>query len=357
MFTWMMSPLVSGVRAEAALLTGAKDTIADSAPSVSTNHAIEYYSASSVTGGQTIKVQLDPLTDAFNLSSLNIATDIVVSNMTLVANVGACGAGGDEVYATLDSSAPDENVTFTVCGGDTVPVGTSTINFNNNHVTNPAGEGSYIVRIGGSQADSADVRVAILNAVTISASVDTSMTFSVNGVAIGANVNGDATTTATTTTASLIPFGLLASGSPKLAAHDLSVSTNAPHGFSVTVKQTQNLLSNSGADIDLFKDGNANVTPTAWTAPSASVSNENTYGHYGVTSEDGDLNGDEFGTALYAGNFGTTTRTIFAHGSISDGATPNIGATRVGYKIEVSSLQEPANDYQNQFIYVCTPSF
>jgi hypothetical protein len=76
-----------------------------------------------------------------------------------------------------------------------------------------------------------------------------------------------------------------------------------------------------------------------------------------VTSEDADLNGDEFGTALYAGDFATTSRVVFSNNSISDGATPNIGSTRVGFKIEISALQEPGTDYTNQFTYVCTPLF
>jgi hypothetical protein len=351
---WMIGFLVPYHIASAAPLTGAKDTISDSAPSANANHAIEYYNSSTVTSGQTIKFQFDPTNDLFALGSLNVTTDISVSGMTLVTS---CGGGGDEVTATLDSSAPDENVTLTVCAGDTIPIGTTTVSFVNNHITNPATPGTYTVRISGTQSNSADVVVAIINSVTLSAAVDTSLTFTISGVAIGSSVNGDATTTATTTSAILIPFGTLASGTAKLAAQDLSVSTNAQNGFTVTVKQDQNLLSASGADVDLFKDGAANVTPTAWTAPTSVVGNENTFGHYGVTSEDADLNGDEFGTALYAGNFGTTSRVVFSHNGISDGATANIGATRVGFKIQISSLQEPGNDYSNQFIYVCTPSF
>lgn len=340
--------------ARAALIANASDTIADSRPSANTNHVIQYTATTSVSAGQTIKIQFDPTSDLFGLGSLSVASDISITGMTLVA---ACGAGGDEVTATLDSSAPDENVTFTVCPGDTVTTGVKVFNFNNNHITNPATPGSYIIRIGGTQTDSGDIMVAIIDAVTLSAAVDTSLTFTISGVASGASVNGDTVVTSTTTTSTLIPFGTLASGTPKLAAHDLAVSTNAPNGFTVTVKQNQNLLSASGADIDLFKDGAANVTPTAWTAPASTVGTENTFGHYGVTSEDADLNSDEFGTALYAGNFGTTSRVVFAHNSISDGATPNIGSTRVGFKIQVSSLQEPGNDYSNQFMYVCTPSF
>jgi hypothetical protein len=250
----------------------------------------------------------------------------------------------------------DRSVLFTVCPSDSVSLGTKIITLGNSKIVNPATPGTYTVRVTTSN-ESGDTLVAIINQAVLTAAVDTSLTFTISGVSIGSSVNGDATTTATTTSATVIPFGTLASGTAKLAAQDLSVSTNAKNGFIVTLKQNQNLLSNTGADVDLFKDGAANVTPTAWTAPSATFGNENTYGHYGVTSEDADLNGDEFGIALYAGNFGTTSRTVFSNSGPSDGTTANIGATRVGIKIQISSLQEAASDYNNQLTYICTPTF
>ncbi len=342
--------------ASAASLTAISDTISNSAPSQTANHVVQYTSSTTVGAGLTIKVQWDPTGYLFNLGTLAFA-DMSVSGATLVANVGACGGGTDEIYPAVDATAPDENVTFTVCAGDTVASGTKIFTFGNTKITNPSATGSYVIRIAGTQADSGDTRVAIVDQVTMTASVDTTLTFTITGVANGATVNGDGITTSTTTTATSIGFGTLASGTPKTAAQDLSVSTNARNGFIVTVRQDQNLLSNTGADIDLFKDGNANVTPTAWTAPLATLGSEATYGHYGITSEDADLNSDEFGTALYAGNFSTSSRTIFSHNGPSDGVTANIGLTRVGFKIQVSSLQEAANDYTNRLTYVCTPTF
>lgn len=340
--------------ARAANLGILKDTIVDSGPGVLTNHAITFQATTTVTAGQTIVVQFDPLGDDFDLSTL-VAADATSTSFSIVSS---CGGGSDEVTAAVDNSAPLEQVTFTVCAGDTVPTGVHNISFVNSHVENPAAEGSYVVRVLWGTADSGDTRVAIINHVTLTASVDTTLTFTISGVAFNQSVNGDvSTTTATGTTATLMPFGVLASGSPKILAQDLSVTTNARNGFVVTVIQNQNLLSSTGADIDLFQNGNANVVPTTWTAPAATLGTENTYGHYGITSEDADLNGDEFGTALYAGNFGTTTRQVFSHNGPSDGIAPNIGLTRVGIKVQVSSLQEAGNDYTNQLIYVCTPTF
>ncbi len=341
--------------ARAANLGILRDVITDSGPGVLTNHAISFQATTTVTAGQTIVVQFDPIGDDFDISTL-VAADATSTSFSIVS---VCGAGGDEVTAVVDSGAPLEQVTLTVCAGDTVPTGVHNISFVNSHVENPAGEGSYVIRVLWGTADSGDTRVAVINHVTLTASVDTTLTFTITGVATSSTVNGDATSTAAATTATLMPFGTLASGTlnAKTLAQDLSVTTNARNGFVVTVIQNQNLLSSTGADIDLFQNGNANVVPTAWTSPAATLGTENTYGHYGITSEDADLNGDEFGVALYAGNFGTTTRQVFSHNGPADGSTPNIGLTRVGVKVQVSALQEAGNDYTNQLIYVCTPTF
>ena len=338
--------------AHAGALTLLSATVSDSAPAADTDYFLEWNSSAAVSSGQTIKIQFDRITDAFDLTNL-LPGDISVTNMTLV---GSCSGGsGDEVTVAIDNTAPDENVTFTVCAGHTVPAGTTTVTFENTHITNPATQGSYPITVGGTQPNSGEMRVAIVEPLTLSATVDTSLTFTIQGVATSSTVNGDITTGSTSP--SVIEFGLLIPGVAKVMAQDLRVSTNAAHGFVVTLRQDQNLTSSSGADIDLFSNGNANVTPIVWSAPAAVITNENTFGHYGVTSEDSDLNGGEFVGGKYAGNFSTSSRVIFSHNGPADGVTPNIGLTRVGYKIQISALQEAATDYSNRFTYVCTPVF
>jgi hypothetical protein len=73
------------------------------------------------------------------------------------------------------------------------------------------------------------------------------------------------------------------------------------------------------------------------------------------------LNANEFfsGSAIkWAGNFSaTSTRTVLSNSGPADGTTQNIGKARVGYKIQITSLQAAASDYSNHLIYVCTPTF
>ena len=140
-------------------------------------------------------------------------------------------------------------------------------------------------------------------------------------------------------------------------AQDLAVATNASNGFVVTVFADQTLTSGSGADINPFIDDAATAVPAAWQSPAGTSGTDTTYGHWGVTSEDSDLNTDEFGTALYAGNFIGTPRQVFSHGGPADGSTADEGATRVGYQVEINALQEAGTDYQAVLTYVATPTF
>jgi hypothetical protein len=153
-------------------------------------------------------------------------------------------------------------------------------------------------------------------------------------------------------------FGTLAPGAPAVMAQRLNVVSNAVGGFTVTVQANQNLLSGTGADIDTFKDGASTAVPTAWTAPLNTLGTEATYGHFGVTSEDASLSaGDEFGSALFAGNLVASPREVFYHTGSADGIANDVGSTSVAYKVEIGSLQEAGNDYTATLTYVATPTF
>ena len=339
--------------AYAGSLTMVSDTMSNTAPSETSNHTIVFNSNSAFSAGQTFRVTFDPDGDAF--SGVNTVALADLSGSSNFTPVSSCGAGPSE--ATFTTSSNPDYIEFTVCTGDTIPSGTTTIAIGNNKITNPTSIGSYVVRINGTIPNVADTRVAIVNAVTVSAVVDTTLTFTITGLATSTAVNGETTTGSTSP--SIIEFGHLVPNVPKIMGQQLNVTTNARNGFVVTIIQNQNLTSNTGADIDLFSNGNANVTPIAWASPSNTLGNENTYGHYGVTSDDADLNGGEFtsGGPKYAGNFGTTTRVVFSHNGPSDGTTQNVGLARVAFKIEIGSLQEAATDYTNRITYVCTPTF
>ncbi|MEK9152321.1 MAG: hypothetical protein AAB692_03050 [Patescibacteria group bacterium] len=275
-------------------------------------------------------------------------TDVAIAATPVTTTWGAA-VSGQVLTLTNGTTAVGAGSVMVLEIGTNATFGTA----GTNQITNTTA-GSYAIALGGTLGDSASLRIAIVDAVTVTASVDTSLTFTVAGKTSG-TVNGEGTSCDAAATATALPFGTLTAGTPKVLCQTLSVTTNAGSGFTVTVVQNQNLLSANGADIDLFKDGAATAVPTAWTTPLGTLDTETTYGHYGITSED-DLNTDEFGTALYAGNL-ATSRAIFSHTGPADGSTANKGQTNVAIKAQITALQEAATDYTNRLMYVATPTF
>jgi len=346
--------------AQAANLTSISDTLTDSNATSTSNHTIQFTvptSSPGVIAGGTIVVAFPA---GFNVST------IVFGDVDFAIN------GTDQTLAAAPSGATwgavvsGQNLTLTsgsgvVTAGQVVriKIGTNaTFGVTGTHqVTNP-GVGSYEFVVTAGAADTGRTRVAILNNVLVTASVDTSFTFTVAGFAATTTING--TTTTGTTTATAIPFGTLTAGVIKTLGQQLSVTTNARNGFVVTVQQSQNLLSSTGADIDGFIDGAYTNTPTAWVAPSNNITNENTWGHWGLTTDDSDLNaqvggGSFAGTGFVAAS--TTPRNIFAHSGPSDGTTVDKGTAKVAYQVQISPLQEAGTDYNTILTYIATPTF
>lgn len=353
MLGWAVGLRVILQTANAASLTSISDTLSDSRPGIAANHTIQYTTNATTTANQTILVTFDPNTSLFGGVGSVVTGDI--SNEAGINVVSTCSAGSDNVTLSTSTNA----LTFTVCTGNTgISPGTIRFTVGNTKITNPTSTGSYVIRIGGTQANSGDTRVAIVNAVQVTAAIDTTFTFTVTGVATGTTLLNGATTTGASASTSL-PFGTISPNTHAELAQQLAVSTNASNGFAVTVHEDQDLTSDKGNTIHVFDDGNATSVPSTWVAPSSQINQPQTYGHFGITSDDasGTL---QFGTStpLYAGSFNpTSTLTVFAWTGPADGTTQNVGKATVGFRIEIGPLQPAANDYTNNLIYVATPTF
>lgn len=345
--------------AEASSITNASDTLSNSAPSLPSNHTIAFGTANGLAIGQTIAITFPA---GFTLGSVGEDdVDILVNGLSSTTAAGAStasdwgvGVSGQTITFTTPTGSGVASATPVVIriGNHAVTSGTGL-----NQITNPAGTTSYAITIAGTMQDSGELRVAIVDQVVVSASVDTSLTFSVTGVNSGLTVNGSPTTTAATSTATTLPFGTLPVGQSRTLAHDLAVTTNAAVGYTVTVEQTGNLQSTTGASIDGFIDGTDTVTPTAWQGPAALIANPDTYGHWGLTSNDGTTTRTaEFGSDQWVSG-STTPIVIMGHDGPSDGATAGIGAARIGYQVQISALQEAGDDYTTTLRYIATPTF
>jgi hypothetical protein len=229
-------------------------------------------------------------------------------------------------------------------------------------MTNPSGVNtSYYTRVttysdtGTTEIDSQNMGFAILDTTSISVTAQVGSTFSFTvAAATTGSVNG-ASINVNTTTATTIPFGALSSGSTKIAAHDLTVTTNAQNGYSITVKElTSPPLQDSSNNIDEFSGTNA--TPTTWTSPAGTSANVNT-GFFGYTTNDASLG---TGTATrftssggnkWAGATTSPLEIAYSATGVSSGET-----TRIGWQAEVNGLQ-PAGSYTGTVILVATPTY
>jgi hypothetical protein len=261
-----------------------------------------------------------------------------ISNANAVCPDGTAGGSGQDISCTADADGYSAAAPLTI-----------TIN----SVTNPGTVGDYSVTVsshavGGAVIETTETKVYIIDDVTVSAHVAASLTFSVTGTD-GATVNGDATTGSSSPWA--MDFGTLTTNTEQRMAQELRVSTNADAGYSVTVQQDHNMANAGGSDINSFDISG----PTPWAIDPPTLSDEDTYGFMGLSSNDGDL-AVPFGAGEYQGLDSTTPLEVMSHGGPADGSTPGAGLASVIYNIQITDLQE-AGDYSNNLTYICTPTY
>jgi hypothetical protein len=356
--------------AQAANLSDVSNTLTTSEPSVTAGHTISFTlpTGSSIAPGDDIVITFDSQDDGaggqdFAGGDIGAAID-VAADVTFGVNAPA-GTAATFVAEDVDSFTFEG---VTASAGDTVEIVVA-----DGILTNPAkvaGPGigdSYEIEIDIANAtnDIGRTRVAIVETVQVTAIVPTVFDFEVRSVATSTTVNGEATTGGSSET--LIPFQELVAGAPEFIAQQLAVTTNARNGFVVTVEQSGPLASANGADIDSFFDATDETTPTAWASPNGTLAfGENGWGHWGMTTEDGNTFGGPAFTAAdqYIAVL-NTPQIVFGHNGPSDGTTTgagtaaddDIGVTEVGYKIEITPLQEAADDYNTTLTYIATPTF
>ncbi len=345
--------------AEAANLTYIKDTLSNSAPSEASNHTIQFLSPTGVGANATITVTFP---SAFTGTSSILFSDVdfeingvdetVVAGAPGAAQWGFTWSGND--FRLLSGSGESLASGATA----TIKIGTNADGPGVNQVINPAATSSYEFSVAASSTDSGQFRVAIIDDVLVTANVDTTLVFTVYGTSTGATVNGSPTTTVANSTSVTLPFGTLSPNVSRTLGQDLTIQTNARNGYVVTVEQDQNLLSSTGADIDGFFDGTYLNTPGAWVAPTNSISDENTWGHWGLTSTDPTLlgAGTDFASNQWVAA-STTPRAIMAHSGPADGTTLGVGRATIGYQVQITALQEAGDDYSTTLTYIATPTF
>ncbi|HSA84012.1 MAG TPA: hypothetical protein VLF20_03935 [Patescibacteria group bacterium] len=264
-------------------------------------------------------------------------------------------------------SAPTANA-FRVVVTTPATQSTQSMNLTFTGVTNPTSDNTTFYTRATTYSDTGSTIIdgptvaafAVLtsSSIAVTASVDPSFTFSIAGVSSGANFNGGSGNVDVTTTATTIPFGTLSVGDQTIAAHDVTISSNALNGYQVTASHSAGLLAGNpplasgSANVDSFTGSNA--SPATWSSPNGTTASTNT-GFFGYSTEDSSLctgTVDRFtnGGPNWAGS-STTGGELICNANAVTGQT-----TRIGWAIEVNAYQQPGL-YSGTAILIATPTY
>ncbi len=194
-----------------------------------------------------------------------------------------------------------------------------------------------------------DITMAFIytTGVTVSATVDPTLTFSLGNVGSAQSVNS-ATTNVATVSATAVTFGSVTASTNKIAAHDLIVSTNAVTGYTVYTKYTAALTSGGNTITD---HTGTNAAPTAFPSPGTEA--------FGYTTEDGTLGTGTAGRftatggnkwAAYTSSFTTSNEVAYSATAVAT------QTTRVGYQVGVTATTEPGT-YTTTVVYSAVPKY
>jgi len=228
--------------------------------------------------------------------------------------------------------------------------------------------------------DDVNTKVAPVEAVLVSATVDMTLTFQVQGVATGTSVCGTAATI--TTTPVSVPWGTISTADVfRNAAQRLTVTTNAEDGYSVKIEENDQMGKNgkvctgaaAGEALSCIMDTTCNVgTPCSQSTASEWTDPANYYGlGYSLQNVDGSdaafLYNSDNCTATLGGGTGSfcakqvpdqeVTPTAETKEVIMSNTVPvNSKDIYTCYRIAVSGTQ-PAGYYYNKVKYTATATF
>lgn len=195
-------------------------------------------------------------------------------------------------------------------------------------------------------------KIAVIESVRVTATVDPSITFTIEGT--NASTSHCGLTTDVTTTSASVPFGVLTLNTFRTGAQKLTVSTNAVSGYAVTAIENER-MSNLAASPSYIPDTTCDtgacthLASAAWTTAAlhpgfgytvAAVANAPTIAP----------------TAPLYQHFPNIAALEAPFQIMSNATTANAQAVDVCYKIAVDATQ-PAGNYENQVTYTATASF
>lgn len=263
-------------------------------------------------------------------------------------------------------------ISITIGSGASTPIAPAT---GTSHTEGTADTYPYILRhfvalsnpSSATSQDQTSGRLALIESVRVTATVDPTISFTIAGVASGATRCGVTTdiNTATGVNAPLaVTFGTLSSlNSFYDAAHLLTVSSNAPGGYVVTAEENDE-LSKDGLGVTVIPDTPGDNTAASHTAID-DWDNAATNG-FGYSIDNNDASSVPFqysttsgscsGTSYCAKQFANIASSDVAQTIFSSSTVANSEDIDICYRISVGATQA-AGDYENQLTYIATGTF
>jgi len=373
--------------AYASPISTASVVIANAKVASSTSYTIQFTASTTSIYGIKVSFRQKPSNDnaiptgmGLGSATLTSAIDSGNSNADLTATPGwtldasAGGTNGDLVLANTTPTAYS-------------PGGTPTYKLVIANVTNPTdanecdsvtnSESCYIVITTYTNsglttpADNGAISFTVFSGTTVTATVDPSLTFTVNGVTTHGTIQtndsgaGCASSADVAASATSLPFGNIKPATPVCAQQSLAVATNAAQGYTTYQRSTtagaaagavmQGTINSSNVIAGFSGNSATWAVPAAWATPTSTTPNTNT-GWMGVRTTNAGVSGSipTFTSGQYGTPYIATTLTPSAGTAVKlmDKAGADLGTspTYVTYKLEVNAAQ-PADTYSGTVIY------
>lgn len=203
-------------------------------------------------------------------------------------------------------------------------------------------------------ADTAQGRIAVVESVRVTATVDPTITFIIDntGVGVGSTACGNTAfgSNAANVTATAVPFGSLTLSAFNNLAQRLQATTNAQNGYVVTVYEIEamkNITTGTTIPNTDCDGGCSYTTEAAW-------SSDTTNSGWGYTVQNVSIGTTVFSYPSYKA-FGVGSAQ--AQNIITNASTPSqTEVAYVCYRLVASTTQEAGN-YENHLVYTATATF
>jgi hypothetical protein len=322
----------------AATLSGGSVSLSDSRPSQSANYTIDFDNVTT-SNIRCIKVVFS---DA--ASGGSAPTGLSVTGVTVNASSDYVASLNSWTVATSSGTVQVTDAT----GAAPAQAADRTVILDG--ITNGStGDTAYFVQFSTynntdcstDSVDSGKAAFIYTAGVSVSTTVDPSITFTVNA-SDSATTFKDVTTDVTTTSTT-VPLGTITSSASRSAAHRIRVNTNASSGYTVYIRSTQDMTAGAAT---ISNVSGSNASPATFTAAGTEG--------WGYTTNDSTL-GTGTADRFSANNTWAAFTSTNAEVAYSSTGVSNED-TLIGYRATIAGNTE-AGTYETTVIFTATPAY